>query len=46
VAIVLNSKVYSAPAIAERVTSGKLQIVGDFSREEALKIVNAMKPKK
>jgi len=46
VAIVLNSKVYSAPAIAERVTGGKLQIVGDFSREEALKIVNAVKPKK
>ena len=46
VAIVLNSKVYSAPAIAERVTGGKLQITGDFSMVEALKIVNSIKPKK
>ena len=46
VAIVLNSKVYSAPIIAQKISGGTVQITGDFSTEEALKIVNAMKPKK
>jgi len=46
VAIVLNSKVYSAPIIVEKISGGKLQITGDFSTEEAFAIVNSMKSKK
>jgi len=46
VAIVLNSKVYSAPIIAQKISGGTVQITGDFSKEEAFAIVNSMKSKK
>jgi len=46
VAIVLNSKVYSAPIIAQTIPGGTVQITGDFSTEEAFAIVNSMKSKK
>lgn len=42
VAIVLNSKVYSAPIIAQQITGGKVQITGEFSKEKAFEIVNSI----
>ncbi len=46
VAIVLNTKVYSAPVIAQKVTGGRVEITGSFSKEEASEIVNSIKSKK
>lgn len=42
IAIVLNAKVYSAPVIAQQITGGTVQIVGDFSKEKAFEIVNSI----
>jgi len=34
-AIVLNNKIYSVPIIKEKVSGGRIQIAGHFSKEEA-----------
>jgi len=46
IAIVLNSKVYSAPIIAQQIKGGTVQITGDFSKEKAFEIVNSINLKK
>lgn len=45
-AIVLNSKVYATPIIAEQIKGGMVPITGDFSKEKAFEIVNAINLKK
>jgi SecD/SecF fusion protein len=40
--IVLDSKLYSAPAVNEPITGGSAQITGSFSREEAGRISKAL----
>ncbi len=41
-AIILDGKLYSAPTIQTAITGGNAQITGNFSREEAENIANAL----
>ena len=41
-AIILDGKLYSAPAIQSAITGGNAQITGNFSREDAENIANAL----
>jgi preprotein translocase subunit SecD len=43
-AILVASKLVSAPKIMAQITEGKLLIVGNFTHEEALKIINGISP--
>ena len=42
VAIVLNSKVYSTPVIAQQISAGRVYITGGFSIEKAFEIANSI----
>ncbi len=42
-AIVLDGKLYSAPVIQGPIDGGRAEITGDFSKEEAMNIANALK---
>jgi preprotein translocase subunit SecD len=44
-AILIDHRLFSAPRINASITEGKLIIVGNFSHEEALKIVEGIIPK-
>ena len=49
IAILVNGKVYTAPRINERISGGRAQIAGNFTKEEGeelVKIINAAVGKK